>query len=198
MTVPLPEGVERLQAPEVVDVITFAIRLNEGMLAEVRAGSTPASAMGGTYHFVVFGHLALLAGHLQLARRFVALSTTPEARKTGTKFWNGYAGTLAKLLGLGEPEDAVPEKLRGGEKHWVTYVRWMESATSGDDPAVVLQELAESFARRNRDKRVQDDAYGVEGSGLQPVSWDFRLESLLKLGEVLKGGAEEQEVAEGD
>ena len=42
-----------------------------------------------------------------------------------------------------------------------------------------IAEIGKSFFSRNRDKTVKDDAYGIEGSGGQPVQWDFRSHGLI-------------------
>ena len=69
-------------------------------------------------------------------------------------------------------------KLGGLEKHWIAYVHLIEAACNGDSLDPPLAEIDTLFARRNKDKRIID-WYQIEGSGVQPVKWDFRRHSLL-------------------
>ena len=53
----------------------------------------------------------------------------------------------------------------------------VEALTTGADPAPALAACADSFTRRNRDKRVT--SFPFDGNGRDPVRWEFRLPSIL-------------------
>ena len=54
--------------------------------------------------------------------------------------------------------------------------------TTGRPVATGRAEMAESFAKRNRDKRLTDWEM-IDGDGKHPVRWDFREASILKFAE---------------
>ena len=94
-----------------------------------------------------------------------------------TKFWTEYHRAMTCLVSREAYVPRPPPRLRGYEKHWEPYLRVVEAVTSGADPAPALAACADSFTRRNRDKRL--NSFPFDGNGRDPVRWEFRLPSIL-------------------
>jgi hypothetical protein len=101
--------------------------------------------------------------------------------------WTEYAnGTWA--LTSGAPWQPRTLRLRGYDSHWWTYINLLSVWHRGEDDAAARARVAESFMRRNRDKRLVAD---VDGDGRFPVFWDFRLESMLRFADYRRRAAEQ-------
>ena len=49
-----------------------------------------------------------------------------------------------------------PPRVRGYEQYWVPYLKLVADLTTGRPVAITRAEIAESFAKRNCDKRLTD------------------------------------------
>ncbi|OAI53769.1 hypothetical protein AYO47_04145 [Planctomyces sp. SCGC AG-212-M04] len=138
----------------------------------------PVSTWAGNYLHIVFAHLAWTLSDHSLGEWYVATAIRADNCSLSTPFWREYARALSALV-HGEQYERKELKLRSLERYWVTYLSLIEAATQGVKLGIIIAEVREAFAKRNRDKRIRDDNYEVEGSAIHPVQWDFRLEGLL-------------------
>ncbi len=128
---------------------------------------------------VTFVHMAWLLGQHALGDAFLEIVCNTEVAKVSppTKFWAEYHRAMAYLVARQLYEPVPQTNLKGYEKHWEPYLRVVAALTSGGDTAPALAACADSFTRRNRDKRLTSSLY--DGEGNFPVRWDFRLPSIL-------------------
>lgn len=155
-------------------------RTNVEILAsEVDAGRLPSSVIAGTFHLLTLGHLAWSLEALTLGEWFIALSQRRDVLELSTKFWREYARGIGCLVRR-EAYKAADLKLRGQEKYWMAYLRLVETATQRSTLSNALADIDKAFAARNGDKRIKDDNYETEGSGLHPIRWDYRRDSLME------------------
>lgn len=89
-----------------------------------------------------------------------------------TGIWRAYTAALVSLHRGGSNHVALP-KLRGHEKYYLPYVRYMAAQDAQELDAARVA-VTESFGARNRDRRFTD-WIGLDGDGQKPVRWDFRL-----------------------
>jgi hypothetical protein len=150
----------------------------ERLAIEVGAGRAPPSIYGGNYPHVVFAHLCWALDDFSGGEFFVSFAERLDIADISTQFWREYARGMGSLV-RGEPYQLSELKLRGQERYWVTYLHLIEAVVSGNDLEGPKAGIRDAFARRNTDKRITDDSYETEGSGLHPVRWDYRLDSLL-------------------
>jgi hypothetical protein len=94
-----------------------------------------------------------------------------------TAFWAEYHRAM-DCLAANRPYDPVVPRVRGYEKYWVPYLKLVADITTGQAVATARAEVTESFAQRNRDKRLTDWEMN-DGDGKHPVRWDFREASIL-------------------
>ena len=95
-----------------------------------------------------------------------------------TKFWAEYHRAIHCYVSRQLYDPAFP-KLRGYEKCWVPYLNLISDLTYDRVPSNSLNEIAEMFSKRNRDKRLTDWEM-IDGDGNHPVQWDFREASILE------------------
>ena len=142
----------------------------------LRTNGRPAAAVS---HNITAAHVATLVGEHDLARDLIqpALDPTVLRHFPLTPFWRGYATALNGFFT--QSTFPLPDiKLKGFEKHWMPYVSLMAAIVNGVDTSDAIAAIDESFARRNRDKRLTDWEM-VDGDGNAPVQWDFRKATLL-------------------
>jgi len=155
------------------------IRNSTQSLADgVETAGLPGSALGGNYHYLVYAHLAWALRHYDEGEWFVAFSQRHDVLEISTPFWREYARAMAALVRR-EAYAIAELRLRGQERYWAAYLHFIEAASRGAGVSDALAEIDRAFAARNADRRIKDDHYEVEGSGLHPVRWDFRRDSLL-------------------
>jgi hypothetical protein len=91
-------------------------------------------------------------------------------------FWRDYARGI-KSVAHRVAYTPATLKYKGYEKHWALYLDLMAAKCASSELNAACAKIDESFAQRNRDKRVIGD--GLDGDGVAPVKWDFRKHSLL-------------------
>jgi hypothetical protein len=139
----------------------------------------PKGARASVDHQVAFVHLGWSLGQYALGDAILEVVCDTASAKAWpvTKFWTEYHRAMACLVSREPYVPRPPTRLRGYEKHWETYLRVVEALTSGADVAPALGACADSFTRRNRDKRL--NSFPFDGDGRDPVRWEFRLPSIL-------------------
>lgn len=147
---------------------------------EVNAGRLPSSVIAGNYQPLVFTHAAWCMKAFSTGELFAAFSERNDVGELSTAFWREYARSVGALLRR-EGYHASNLRLRGQENYWVNYIRLIEAACNDEPTSTAVTEIEKSFAMRNSDKSIKDDAYQIEGSGEHPVKWDFRQYGLLML-----------------
>lgn len=148
---------------------------------EIEEGNAPASAIGGNYHLLAFAHVASLLDEPTLMDSMVTLANKAEVAKLSTPFWNAYAQSFACLRQ--HTMFNIPElKLRGQERYLIRDLALMQAVATGSNTSVPLGALDKALSERNADAKIKDDNYDVEGSARHPVQWDFRRESILRIG----------------
>ena len=176
----ITSGVEWLKAQGFLAVLKRYWETLKGLGDEVSAGCLPSSVIGGNYCPLVFAHAAWCLDAFSLGESFVAFAERRDVGELSTSFWREYARGMGALLRREIYHPSIL-RLRGQEKYWIVYLRLAESVCNNHTMETAVNEMEKSFAIRNRDKTIQDDAFQIEGAGGGPVKWDFRGNSLLKL-----------------
>lgn len=128
-------------------------------------------------HYTLFAYGHFFAALGQHDRTAFLLRNAFESRGKSTPFWSEYRDAMRAMLNRQVYTPGFV-RLNGLEIHWKHYVDLMGIVTRGDDREAVLSEIDDSFAARNRDKRL--NGIGVlDGSGHFPVRFDFRKAGLL-------------------
>jgi hypothetical protein len=170
-------GVAYLHGKHAEELLARYHELNTALLNAFLAN--PKGARAAVDHQVSFAHIGWLLGRYALGDAILQIASNTEIAKYWplTKFWTEYHRAMTCLVLREAYVPRPPPRLRGYEKHWETYLRVVEAVTSGADPAPALAACADSFTRRNRDKRV--NSFPFDGNGRDPVRWEFRLPSIL-------------------
>lgn len=171
-------GVAWLTSQNISGVLQNQFDTLQVLGAEVTAGRLPSSVIAGNYHPLVYAHLAWCLEKFDLGESFVAFAERKDVGELGTPFWREYARGMGALVKR-EPYHPSQLRLKGQEKYWMAYLHLIEAACNGRSVDDVVAELEKQFVARNNDKNIKDDAYQIEGSGNQPVKWDFRRQGLL-------------------
>jgi hypothetical protein len=161
------------QLTKYVDVISKA-------RADVELRKSPWSVLDGAYKLLVFSHLSTILKNDLAATYLLELANAEGVLELAGKFWKGYARALLAFE-RHRPFARQAMKLAGQERYWVKYLDLMSNLSEGKDVQGSIAEVDEAFAARNRDKRIKDDNFRIEGSGLHPVRWDFRKDAILGL-----------------
>jgi hypothetical protein len=98
-----------------------------------------------------------------------------------TALWAEYHRAM-DCLAANRPYYPVIPRVRGYEQYWIPYLKLVAELTNRRPIATARVEMAASFAKRNRDKRLTDWEM-IDGDGKHPVRWDFREASILKFAE---------------
>ena len=176
-----------LRANGVGELLERSQRTVAALSDEVKADRLPDSVLGGTYRHLLSWHVASCLGMFDLANWFIGLARRPGALETGTEFWHEYSRGL-EALSRGESYSIKDLNLvRSMEKYWFPYLRLISAASRGESLAPALEAINGSFARRNVDKTLTDDT-ALDGSGHDPVRWDYRRDALLAYIRATKGG----------
>lgn len=148
------------------------------LVTKVDNGEVASSVIAGNYPYLVFAHLAWSINQIEAGEFFAEVAYHNEVMKTSTPFWQEYSRGINHLI---EEQAYIISDLRpkGQEQYWLSYLRLIECATNRQDIESVTFKANNAFTKRNKDKTITDDVYEIEGSGLRPVYWDFRLDGLL-------------------
>ena len=170
-------GVAYLHGKHAEELLARYHALNTQLLDAFLAD--PKGARAAVDHKVAFAHLGWSLGRYALGDAILQIACDVESAKVWplTKFWAEYHRAMASLVSRQAYAPRPPPRLRGYEKHWEPYLRVVEALTSGADLAPALAACADSFTRRNRDKRL--NSFPFDGDGRDPVRWEFRLPSIL-------------------
>lgn len=150
----------------------------ERVIADVEGGRLPSSAYGGNYPYVVYAHLSWALNEFTLGEQFVLVSVREDIADISTPFWHVYSNGMGSLV-RNETFKVPVMALRGQEEYWVAYLYLVEAVSIGCSLNEALSRIDRAFAARNSDNRIKDDSYETEGSGIHPVKWDYRRDSLM-------------------
>jgi hypothetical protein len=171
-------GIGYLRAECKTSILDRAFELLRELHIDERA-SLADSPPPGIHSLVLGVHAAWLLDSYKEAKAIASICVNEDRLRffQSTPFWRDYAKGI-NAVAQRRPYMPRELKLSGYEKHWATYCVLMSDICSGNDPSTSIALVEESFARRNKDKRVIGD--GLDGDGTFPVKWDFRKHSLLK------------------
>jgi hypothetical protein len=174
------DGIQILATLGTRECLRDVHRSFQELRGEVAAGKVPWAVIGGNYHLIVFSHIAALLEEGVAADALLAIANEQEVVRLGTRFWGAYAQGLKCLREKRDFE--IPQlKLRSGlEQHWIQYLHLMNHAVRKESCDDCLKRIEHEFAARNRDAKIKDDHYRIEGSVLHPVRWDFRRDAILR------------------
>ena len=131
---------------------------------------------GGNYLLVAFSHFFELLGQHSRARFFAQTAAQPVLYST--VFWGEYAQTLWALTQR-QSYTPILGNLKPVEQYWASYVRLMQAAVRSEDFDIAVKEVDRQFELRNRDIKLHEDAYMLDGTGEFPVKFDFRKAGVL-------------------
>jgi hypothetical protein len=174
-------GTQFLQGNDVGQLLGRLAELNQGLYEVLRRDGKPSA--GAVDNQITPVHIAWLLGCWDSGQHLLAPCVDEVVRKFFplTAFWAEYHRAL-DCLAANRPYETVIPRVRGYVQYWVPYLKLVADLTTGRPVATVRAEMAESFAKRNRDKRLTDWEM-IDGDGKHPVRWDFREASILKFAE---------------
>jgi hypothetical protein len=172
------EACKFFEQNRLVELLEKVVELNKFLLVEVAAGRYSTTIIGGTYELILFVQFCWLLRRHELSNVFLEFAALEGIQKTQTKFWAEFYRAICSLI-KNEAYEPVNLSLKGLERYWVTYLFVISDITNKRDPGVSINEMKRSFEKRNRDKRLKDDIYEIEGTAWCPAKWDFRGESIL-------------------
>lgn len=146
--------------------------------AQVASENVPISVIGGNYQLLVYSHLSWCIDEYDLGESFAKFAAREDIAELSTPFWREYSRGMRSLVGR-EPYRLTQLRTKGQEKYWISYLRLVESFCNHADVKDDVDRIHEQFKAKNCDKNIRDDFYEIEGSGLTPAQWDFRLQGLL-------------------
>lgn len=159
---------------------TDACALWTGRLFEdIRAGTSPASAIAGMTHLLIHSHICLLQDQGELSLQFARWATDEEVRDFGGPFWSAYAERYLRFLSGNPFELPTFKRLRREEKYCYPYLELMRQIVVKMPIEEKCDELIGLFEKRQNDKRY-DDPYMIDGSAFRRAHWDYHLEALLR------------------
>lgn len=172
-------GVNYLMTQDVGPTIRRLIELNSAFLeAWIHDGGSPKIAV---FNDITLVHIAWLVDEWDAAFRQLEICLDTKVKKHfgPPKYWAEYHRAIRHLVQQKPYEPTLP-KVQGYQKYWVPYLHLVAELTHGRDHASVDAEIAASFAKRNRDKRLTN-WQNIDGDGREPVKWDFRAVSIHRL-----------------
>jgi hypothetical protein len=172
------EACKFFEQNRLVELLEKIVELNKLLLVEVAAGKYSTNIIGGTYDFIVFVQLCWLLRQHELSNVFLEFAALEGIRNGKSKFWAEFYRATCSLVKK-EAYEPVNLSLRGLERHWRIYLFVISDITNKRDPGVSINEMRSSFEKKNKDKRLKDDTFEIEGTGWCPAKWDFRGESIL-------------------
>lgn len=174
-------GIQFLQGYDLRQTLGRMAELNQGLYEVLHRDGKPSA--GAVDNQITPVHIAWLLGCWDSGQHLLALCVDEVVRKFFplTEFWAEYHRAV-DCLAANRAYDPVIPRVRGYEQYWVPYLKLVADLTAGRPVATARVEMAESFAKRNRDKRLTDWEM-IDGDGKHPVRWDFREASILKFAE---------------
>jgi hypothetical protein len=174
-------GTQFLEEKEVGPLLGRMAGLNQQLAEALHRDGKPTA--GAVDNHITPVHIAWLIGRWEIGRDLLASCVDEAVRKFFplTAFWTEYHRAV-ECLAAGRPYDPAVPRVRGYEQYWVPYLNLVADLTKGRPIATRRAEIAESFGKRNRDKRLTDWEM-IDGDGKHPVRWDFREASILKFAE---------------
>jgi len=152
----------------------------ERLIADIDAERVPGSVLGGNYTHLTVVHLGWVLREFELGECFAKCAVRSGVMEMSTVFWQEYAKAMMALVEGVEYRIGTSLPTSGQEKYWLNYLHLIESATQRADMGIALSRIDDAFTVRNTDHSINDDYYEIEGSGDQPVHWDFRRDSLIE------------------
>ena len=149
------------------------------VIAMVDVGEYPGSVVPRPYSCLALANAAWVIGERALGEREVNFTRHMAVIAKSTKFWRDYSLAMQALVDR-VPYTPEPMKYTSFERYWAAYLDIVADMTHDRDASGSIATARESFTRRNRDKRLGRDSSGFEGTGLDPVSFDFRLEGIVR------------------
>jgi hypothetical protein len=175
-----PAAIDWLHQQQYGELLKRYLGTLHTLATEVDCGRLPGTIIGGNGGYLTFAHLSWLLSLFELGQAFIQFSRRPDVLELSSEFCREYSRGLYALA-HGETYQPKEIRLRGQERYWAVYLPLLESASSHGDLTETLAEVERVFAERNADKRIRDDSYETEGSGLHPVQWDYRRDGVLAL-----------------
>lgn len=175
------EGIRFLEDKGVTRAIDRMAQLNRQFVDALHRNGEPIAGVVNNQAAQV--HVAWLLGRWEIAQDQVAVCVDELVCEFSplTAFWAEYCRAL-DCLAVMRPYSPVVPRTSGYERYWVPYLNLIADLTSGRPTEASRADIAESFAQRNRDKRLIDWNM-IDGDGKHPVRWDFREVSILKFAE---------------
>jgi hypothetical protein len=149
------------------------------VLALVDGGQYPGSIVPGPYDCLALANAAWLLGEPALGEREVGFTRHKDVIAKSTRFWRDYGRAMQALVDQ-VPYAPEPMKYASLERYWAAYLDVVAEITAHRDITASVTAAREAFVKRNRDKRLGPDYSGFDGTGLDPVPFDFRLEDILR------------------
>jgi hypothetical protein len=145
----------------------------------VDAGQYPSSLLPGPFSCLALANAAWLLGERALGEREVGFTRHRAVIAKSTKFWRDYGRAMQALV---DRARFVPEPMKyvSLERYWAAYLQIVVDVTHDRDAMGSIAAAHESFIKRNRDKRLGPDYSGFDGTGLDPIAFDFRLGGILR------------------
>jgi len=137
----------------------------------------------GSHACLALANAAWALGDRALGEREVGFTRHKAVISLSTKFWREYGRAMHGLVDQ-SPYTPHPMKLQGIERHWAAYLNVVSDITHDRDAQGSIAAARQAFFARNGDKRLGRDFSGFDGSGLDPVRFDFRLEGILRYANV--------------
>lgn len=172
------DAVEWMRANAVGELLDRCRRNLAVLCGEVDAGRLPESVIGGNSYYFRFSAMAACLGLFELCEWFIRVAARPDVLELSTRFWCEYAHGSLSLVDGTPYRIADFGRLARLERYWLPYLELMSAASLGEPLAPALDAINDSFVKRNRDKRINEPC-AVDGSGDEPVRWDFRRDGLL-------------------
>ncbi|HSI83423.1 MAG: hypothetical protein ACAI35_18775 [Candidatus Methylacidiphilales bacterium] len=145
---------------------------------EVAEERLPSSVISNNYNYIVFAHAAWCLGEFTTGEAFVKFAARQDVADSSTPFWREYTRGMNALV-QGKEYQVKELQLRGQEKYWVAYLHMIATRSTPVQLQGAKADIKKLFSKRNHDKTIRDDHYGIEGSSHAPVKWDLRGHSLL-------------------
>jgi hypothetical protein len=170
-------GVQFLAGYEIGPALDRMADLNRQLSDALHKEGKPTA--GAVDNQITPVHVAWLLGRWECSRSLLAPCMDEVVRRyfPMTVFWAEYCRAM-DCLAAGTPYAPNVPTVRGYEQYWVPYLKLVADLTNGRSIVGSQDEIAKSFAKRNRDKRLTDWEM-IDGDGKHPVRWDYREASIL-------------------
>ena len=158
---------------------SFMINLKKSREGVDGCKNSPFSA----YVLTAIAHFAMLTGKAEYSEELVEVAMERQIQQRATQLMRLYTQSFLNAIHKQcfEPPEFKP---KGYEKYFLPYLKLFHAIVEGDQLQKVITEVDAAFEKRNKDKRTNDDDYGIDGTGKKPVCWDFRKESIIRVKEL--------------